>query len=40
MQRKSWSERILIAVILAVVLVAVSVVVLLWLRLAINTVSI
>lgn len=40
MQKKSWSERILIAVILAAVMVTVSVVILLWLRLPINTMNI
>ncbi|MCS3429943.1 hypothetical protein [Klebsiella sp. BIGb0407] len=40
MQKKSWSERVVIAVILAAVMVTVSIVILLWLRLAINTMSI
>ncbi len=40
MQKKSWPECLLIAVILVVVMVTVSIVILLWLRLAINTLSI
>lgn len=40
MQKKSWSERIVIALILAAVMATVSVVILLWLRLAINTMNI
>lgn len=37
MRKKTWSERIAIAAILAAVLVSVSIVILLWLRLAMNT---
>jgi len=40
MQKKSWPERVLIAVILVAVMAVVSTVTLLWLRLAINTISI
>ncbi|WP_299999717.1 hypothetical protein [uncultured Cedecea sp.] len=40
MQKKTWSERIFIAVILAAVMVTVSIVALLWLRLAANTLGI
>jgi len=40
MQKKYWSERVLIAVIMAAVLVTVSIVILLWLRLAINVLTI
>ncbi len=40
MQKKSWSERVLIAVILAAVMVTVSIVTLLWLRLAANSLAV
>lgn len=37
MKKKSWPERVLIAAILAAVMVSVSIVTLLWLRLAVNS---